>query len=372
MNNGQRKFDPIVLREFGIDNDIIDPVDEAEREAKALRQEKDRIRRLLLDRMFDHDKPPAKPRPLFTINDQALATPQNLESIAGQAKQGKSALMSATVASWMRPGEEYLGVKCDHQGNPGALLHFDTEQSPYDHWWICENAMRRAQIQQQPSGLYSAHIMDLPLHDRAPAIRVMMETAMEYHGRVFAVFIDGLADLCRNVNDIDECVALREWAHMLAVEFNTAIFCAIHENEGSDNGKMRGHLGSEIARKAESNLRLQKDGEGIITVWSERSRHLHLTKSDGPRFAWDEETGMHQLAESKAEERKAKNHNSLIETCNDVFADAHAGGLTRTQFMDAIRSLEGLTPGGSRDRFDRIREAGLIKKTKDQKWISNY
>lgn len=358
---------PEDLREWGIENDIIKMEDHEAALAKK-KEEQDRIRRLTIDRLFDHDKPPDKPKPLFTINDQCLATVKNIESVSAQAKQGKSALLSAMIASWMRPDQAYLGIKCDHGGSPGALVHFDTEQSPYDHWWICENAMRRADAKQQPEGLYSAHIMDLPFLDRAPAIRLLLEDARKIHGKIFCVFIDGLADLCRNVNDIDECVALREWAQMLAVEFNTAIFCVIHENEGSDNAKMRGHLGSEIARKTESNIRLKKDEEGLITLWSEKSRHLHLTKTNGPRFIWDEETGMHQLVDpsAAAASKKTSKTEGLRALAQECFRNDGGIGLTYSQLRAELVAKMECSPRTAERKIGELRSSNIVYERMDK------
>ena len=67
----------------------------------------------------------------------------------------------------------------------------------------------------------------------------------------------------------------------------------LHENPGSDIGKTRGHLGSQLERKAETNLRLSKDSSGVTTGYSEKSRGAHIPKDSGIRFAFDEKLAMH-------------------------------------------------------------------------------
>jgi len=99
--------------------------------------------------------------------------------------------------------------------------------------------------------------------------------------------------------------------HALAITYDCAIVTVLHENPGSTEGKMRGHLGSQLERKAETPLRLAKDAaSGVTTIWSDRARHCHLPREEGACFAWSNEAGMHISAgtarEIKASVRQAK------------------------------------------------------------------
>ena len=61
---------------------------------------------------------------------------------------------------------------------------------------------------------------------------------------------------------------------LIATEQNAVVVTVLHENPNSEYGKTRGHLGSQLERKAESNLRLQKDNTtGVTTIFTEKSRH---------------------------------------------------------------------------------------------------
>jgi hypothetical protein len=88
-------------------------------------------------------------------------------------------------------------------------------------------------------------------------------------------------------NDPDEAFAFIEEWQQLADKYQMVIVCVRHENPGSETGKTRGHLGSQLERKAESNLRLLK--EDIVTViYREKSRGAHIPKDKGPRFHWSD------------------------------------------------------------------------------------
>lgn len=317
-------------------------------------------------RRFDYSRRPEKPIPLFVIGEKSIATRGNLVAVQGQAKVGKTALKSALIAAWMRPGEEFLGVLCPQSS--GALVHFDSEQSPFDHWTTCATALRRAELSECPPELRSYYLTDLPLNVRKEAFRLELERAKQECGTIHAVLLDGLGDLCLSPNDEAEAFHLVAEMHAFAIQFDTAIFCTLHENEGSGNTKMRGHLGSQLTRKAETNLRLQKSVDGSTVVFTEKSRHCQISKEEGPRFAWDNEAGTHMPIAISADAVSAAKAASMRTTLEEVFRDAEPGGMRRCDLLEQIAKEERLKPGGARDRFDRMNKAGLLIKTDAGKW----
>ena len=49
---------------------------------------------------------------------------------------------------------------------------------------------------------------------------------------------------------------------MRSVRNSPPVFCVLHENPGTEQAKTRGHLGSDLNRKAFANLRIDKDASG--------------------------------------------------------------------------------------------------------------
>jgi len=108
-----------------------------------------------------------------------------------------------------------------------------------------------------------------------------------------SIIIDGIADLVVDPNDADECFPLITELHALAIRYDTAIILVLHMNPGSQNEKGRGHLGSQLERKSESNLTLTKDGEATV-ISSTRQRGRPIPKDDkAPSFRWSDERQMH-------------------------------------------------------------------------------
>jgi hypothetical protein len=247
------------------------------------------------------------------MNGKTIWTPGNLGSGQGPVKAGKSGMMegmTAAIFNGNRQGPDTLGFTAENPEGK-AVIHVDTEQSRFDHDGLIRRAIKRAKVETPPDWFYSYCFTDLTIAERLTALECAIEDASLLHGGVFAVMIDGIADLCLDPNDAAEAFALVGSLHATAIKHDCCVFVIIHENPGSDNGKTRGHLGSQIERKAETPLRLAKDAtSGVTTVWSDRARHCHIPRDQGMCFAWSDEAGMHvsvgTAREIKASAKQAK------------------------------------------------------------------
>jgi hypothetical protein len=264
-------------------------------QAPTTETEDDRIRRLLRARSFDPMKVPPPLRPILSLGGVVICTPGNLTAITAQAKVGKSALVSALTAASMTAPDADADCLTAVGYNVGgkALVYIDTEQAPDDFWHAVNRARRRARTDTMPDWLRAFTIADLPAQVGRKAVAIAMADAAEAHGGIHAVIIDGVADIVLDVNDAEECNGIVAELHGQAIRYDCAIICVIHKNPGSD--KTRGHLGSQIERKAETNLTLEKDDE-VTVVWSSKQRRAPIDRKTGPRFRWDEDLKMHVTA----------------------------------------------------------------------------
>ena len=240
---------------------------------------------------FDVNHPPEKPVPVISLCGQGLSTPGNLTVISGQLKAAKTSVKMAALASMMDPKGDCLGFTGTWTG--GAWIHLDSEQSPFDFDKAIRVALRRAGLDAPPEWLRSYFTVHLDIDERRELFFAELERASKEHGRLSGASVDGVADMCHDPNDSAEAFALVSRLNRAAAQYGCPIIVSLHENPGTDNGKTRGHLGSELARKAETNLSLAKDADGIVTMFTERSRSIHIPKATGPRFAWADDAGMH-------------------------------------------------------------------------------
>jgi hypothetical protein len=339
--------------------------------------EKERLRLLafLPSRKFDVLNPPPKLEPTFTINGVAVATAGNISAIQSKAKVGKSAFCGALVASLFgTPDADTFGIE---GSNPHgwALVHFDTEQSPQDHHAVVQTALTRAKARECPEWLRSYWLVDVPMLDRFKVLEAELAAAFADHGGIRAVILDGIGDFLADPNDPGEAFGLIEKLHALAVKYRCVIWLVLHENPGSESGKTRGHLGSQLERKAESNVRLEKDADGVTVAFFDKARHGFLPREDGPRFKWSDELGMHStIRESKREadqNRKDRDNREMaFGVIQAIFSDDPNKVCSYAELLTQVVEIECVSKETAKRRIRVIRDLTLLRKSPvENGWI---
>lgn len=298
-------------------------------------------------RSFDSLAQPEKPTPILQLIGKPLCTRGNIMNVQAPAKAGKSAVIESMISAIFngnRQGPDTLSFVSE---NPlgHAVVHIDTEQSRYDHDSLVRKALRRAGITTPPPWFKSVSMADLSIQERKGGLLSIITKAAKEHGGIFAVFIDGVADLVLDPNDSEESFSMIGVLHAIAIRRNCAIITVLHENPSSDangQGKTRGHLGSQLERKAECNLRLAKAVDGITTIWAERARHCHLPKNEGPCFTWNDELRMHTscgtAGEIKSAAKREKQISDALKSFSGKDSMRHTDLVAAT--MEALNILE--------------------------------
>jgi len=267
-----------------------------------------------LDRgIIDHENPPARATPRLILNDAVVVSTGGLSVIVAQQKAGKSALQQAIIASLI-DGNEHLGLTAPT--GEGAVIHFDTEQSQFDHYDLVEKACKRSGVDRKPDWLRSYSTLMLTPEERRRALFQEVARAKQIHGTVRGVLLDGYADMVMDVNDLRDCQAFVGELMMSANEQQMFIIGNLHLNPSSDS-KSRGHLGSEIERKAEGIITIDRNQESnVATAWLKNARHGYLPKSEGSEFIYSVDDGMHIPASESPKvvaQKKAKGRDSFDE-----------------------------------------------------------
>jgi hypothetical protein len=108
-------------------------------------------------------------------------------------------------------------------------------------------------------GVPEPRLITLALRELAPKERKQRLYDALFTMHYDLVVIDGIADLQRNTNDLEESDALVTELMAISTIAQTHILCVLHTNPGSD--KARGHLGSSLQRKSESVLFVHRVGD---------------------------------------------------------------------------------------------------------------
>ena len=320
---------------------------------------------ILEKRRFNHAITPPPLRPIFMLGKAVIATPGNLVAISSAVKTGKSAVIGAMIASTMHTDGEadLLGFA---SSNPKglAVIHFDSEQSPDDHWHCLNRALKRAKVAPAPAWLYSYWLTGLDVKTAQDCVKEAVDNSASACGGVHSILLDGIADLVNNVNDPEECNAYVAQLHDMAIQHDCSVVGVIHCNPGSE--KTRGHLGSQFERKAETNLRLEKDDDDITTMWSDKQRRAPIAQADGPAFAWSDEANMHvsveNPTEARAEARADAKQAKGAQDARVVFEKGKKDLVRYKELVALVASSFDISPIGARCRIKRWVENNIVGK----------
>jgi hypothetical protein len=170
------------------------------------------------------------------------------------------------------------------------------------------------------------------------------------------VLVDGVADLVVDVNDAGESNTYTAHLHQTAIEHDCAVVCVIHTNPSSE--KTRGHLGSQLERKSETNLRLEKSGE-ITVVFSDKNRRAPIQKENGPRFVWSDEAGMHVSTEAEIVKIGRPKDYSI----DDMVRQLPPGGLSSVDWQKLCEEELGISRRSFYRETKALEKAGRVVKS---------
>lgn len=339
---------------------------EASGQPEAQQNTIERIREKLAKRLYDQRREPPPLRPVYSLAGVPICTPGNLATITAQAKTGKSAFIGSMIAAALKPEPveaDTLGLAASNERGL-ALLHFDTEQSPDDHWHHNRRAEGRAKCADRPDWLLSYCLTGMSALEASEAVWQAVVDAAEKFGGVHSILLDGVADLVCDVNDSEECNRFVAELHNLAIKYDCPIIGVIHFNPGSE--KSRGHLGSQLERKAETNLVLEKNDQ-TTAIWSTKQRRAPIPKAAAPRFHWDDNAGMHVSCETLESVRFSEQAEQAKSEVEDVFAGRPSmryGDLKET----TVNRLK-LKERAAERRIQKWRQLDVVEKTLAGLWV---
>jgi archaellum biogenesis ATPase FlaH len=256
---------------------------------------------------IDFGNPPLKSEMLVSINGVPLGTQNNLFGITGGEGTGKSNFAGSLIAGTVsKAGDvDTLGTLIQQNRDDRAILLYDTEQSETQLYKNIANILKRGKVESMPACFKAYCLTSMSRKERMQAIVQSMDKFYYQFGGIQMVVIDGIADLVRCANDEAESISVIDELYRLAGIYKTCIVCVLHF---IPNGmKLRGHLGSELQRKAAAILSIERDGDPQISV-IKALKVRDGSPLDVPlvQFAWDRKLGMHAYIGDKPKEEKEK------------------------------------------------------------------
>ncbi len=271
---------------------------------------------------IDFNNPPAKAQEIISAGDVPLGTQGNILCITGGEGTGKSNYVAALVAGSIRPENsqvDTLGINVYQNIQNKAVLLYDTEQSEVQLFKNVSNLLKRAKRSEKPDEFKAFCLTGMSRKERLQAIVQSMDKFHYQYGGIRLVVIDGIADLVHSANDEVESLRVVDELYRLAGIYQTCIICVLHY---VPNGlKLRGHLGSELQRKAAAILSIELDSDATISV-VKALKVREGSPLDVPLmlFSWDKEAGMHLYrGEKPREEKEKRKEKELVSVAREVF-----------------------------------------------------
>jgi energy-coupling factor transporter ATP-binding protein EcfA2 len=274
-----------------------------------------------------YDKPPGRPDAIVEINNVPIGSAGNLMAITGSEGSGKSNYLGALLAGTMiheHSNTDLLGMDVARNDKNKAVLFYDTEQSEEQLYKNLNQIVRRAKVNEPPSWFRTYGLVGMSRKDRLLSILQSMDRFYYEYGGIHAVVIDGIADLIDGVNDEERSVYLIEELFRLAAIYKTCIVCVLHLSPSGY--KLRGHLGSEIQRKAAGIISIEKDDDkqnSIVKTLKVRDG----SPLDIPQviIGWDDDLKYHVYV---GDQQKASSNGRKLKELQSIASDIFSQNTT--------------------------------------------
>lgn len=217
--------------------------------------------------IFDYKASITEPLQLLSCFGTPIVTRENLTVICGKPKVCKTTLQSAMVASCLS-GASILNIE---PSSPFLkVMVCDTEQSPYYLSKQCDRVFRLAGIEKENAKEDDVVFLNLRPYDPDERFSLVVKAVEDFKPDL--LFIDGSADLLWDTNDLQSSDRLVSNLLRLSSKYDVGIVTIVHSNPSGD-GKVRGHLGSCLERKAETVISLKREGtENTIRIEPRETR----------------------------------------------------------------------------------------------------
>jgi hypothetical protein len=315
---------------------------------------------------IDFNHPPVKSEMIVSINDVPLGTQGNLFGITGGEGTGKSNYAGSLIAGTVRDASfpvDTLGTAILPDTAGKAVLLYDTEQSEVQLYKNVSGILKRGKLSAMPEYFKAYCLTSMSRKERMQAIVQSMDKFHYQFGGIQMVVIDGIADLVRCANDEAESIGVIDELYRLAGIYKTCIVCVLHF---IPNGmKLRGHLGSELQRKAAAILSIEKDENPQISV-VKALKVREGSPLDVPlvQFSWNRDLGMHTyLGEKPKEEKDKRKETELAGVAKTVFSKQRF--CTYADLCEQIQSILDVRERTAKNYIRFMRDREIIRKNAD-------
>ncbi len=250
--------------------------------------EADPLLRKALATRFDYDTQVEKIPAVLTVENKRkeyeVGALGQIGIFSGHEKSGKSFLLECIAASAIGGGHRKVGFSMSLGDK--KLVWFDTEQSAYFYHLNQRRLHNLAGVHGNTPFYEAYHLRKFTAPERIEIIEKILYASKD----IGAVVIDGFVDLMLDYNNLEETQLLVSRLMRWTDELNILLMGVLHLNKG--DGRLRGHIGSELKNKCDFQITVTRDEE-VYTVKNMTNRYLTF-----PSFTFSRsEDGMPEVDE---------------------------------------------------------------------------
>ncbi|MDR1678650.1 MAG: AAA family ATPase [Prevotellaceae bacterium] len=282
----------------------------------------------------------------------------DIQAIKAKAKQGKTHAIICLEVALLKGSFVGLTAISDNI----RILHIDTEQNPLN---VSKNARKVHRLCRWDETKNNDRFIALALREYNTEKRcsIIEDAIREYNPDI--VFIDGVRDLLRDFNSIEESAQIMNLLLRLSKQYDVALCCVLHENKA--DGNMRGHLGTELVNKCSETYKVQKDKFGTISVEQSESRNAPindwafiLDENGIPKVAEPE----HKLSQTEAKEQRIKENMQFLFQKNKEYQHA--------ELVKEYMEISGIKERTACEHISNALKKSLINKKINGKYELNF
>lgn len=314
---------------------------------------------------WSNEPPPTVP--VLTLNGNRIGSKGNLSVIVAAPGHGKSAICEAITAKGLNHLADSFGIELQ---TSAAVIYIDTERSREDHWASWERMTRRAGFvrgEQLPPDIVFTLFAMVPTIDRRR--QLLVELLAERP--VGLLMLDGVGDFVLDVNDAEECNTFLAWLMATAKQREFAVLTTIHHNPQTGNEKARGHLGSEVMRRAESVLILKRDlatGQRTLTTNFEFGKVRSGADVCETYLIWDDDERMFVTTTNQTAD-PTPNDRHMLEAVYELFDGRYS--YTYSELAAVIAERRAVSMITAKRWIGKMKKLDLILAAPDKSLIAN-
>ncbi len=298
------------------------------------------------------------PEYLIEIGGVPTMPKGNIVALSAKWKNGKTFFCDILSAAFLG-GNSFAAIQARTPG--GKVLFFDTEQAKSDTARIRKTI--KAMIPEDryhDLQVYCLRNADIECEDEREQIsRFEFISKSIQLDKPDLVFIDGIADLIYNYNDVIESQQVVNKLAAMANEFNCCIVVVMHQNKGSNDKNMKGHLGTMLYQKCSDVFNVEKSGN-LFVVSHAVSRHRSCEdiafKLDANAVPMDAVADRQQQVELEFRLKRAKLYEQIALCIQD-----RAATLKRSEIVKAIKDQLGYANRKNYEMFNEAVKMGILK-----------